>query len=200
MRRIDRLLKETTVRQRTAFHMREALTRYYLGLGTRGECLDDVSGCSETTYYRIRNEYPELVQAIDDSARLEALLRVSGEEIAFQGWQKRMSHVIQERATEALLDPRVMEAMLQIILGKSRTVVLDGTELPIIPYPRDQLEALRVVQDLARYGCLPESETVFKPMEEPDMSSEDVDDPSWLIGLNPGSDAEMASGWHPTVD
>jgi hypothetical protein len=159
--KIDRLLKDTSVRTRTADQMREALCHFYLGRGSKKECFDAVNGCSETTYYRLKNEHPDLVAAIDNSARREALYRTNGEDIAFQARQKRRSRAIQEWAIGLLLDPRVMQATLDIALGIPRQVEVDGATMTIIVYPRDQLKAIALLQDLARGGVLPQTQGSF---------------------------------------
>jgi hypothetical protein len=183
--KIDRLLKETSVRTRTADQMQEALTHHYLGRGSKAECLDKVNGISETTYYRLRKEHPELAEAIDHSARREALYRTSGEQIAFQARQKRRSRAIQERAMEALLDPAVMQAIVDIAIGRPRTVTVGHEEKHIIVYPRDQVKAIALLQDLAREGVLPETEVSIDDLiwAEPPTDDKDKDSLDWLIGV-----------------
>ncbi|MFW6082861.1 MAG: hypothetical protein ACOC8C_02270 [Chloroflexota bacterium] len=188
--KIDRLLKDTSVRTRTADQMRQALCHFYLGQGPKKDCLDAVNGCSETTYYRIKNEYPDLVEAIDHSARREALLRTSGQDIAFQARQKRKSHKLQERAAEALLDPRVMDTIVDIALGKPRTVAVGGEDQHIIVYPRDQIRAFALLQKLAREGVLPETEIGIDDIIWIDPPADDTkkDNLDWMIGAGVPTD------------
>ena len=160
-RRLDRLIDATSVRPQTAYRMREALIQHFLGRGSVKQCIENTSGISESTFYRIRKDHPGLAEAIDNTARGEALYRVDGKTIAYQARQKRLSHEVQERAIEALLDPRVIQAILDIALGKPRQVEVAGETVTMIVYPRDQLKAIALLQDLARGGVLPETHTSF---------------------------------------
>jgi len=141
---------------RVALAIESALTRYFKGLATKKEALSEEEGCSEGTYYTWRKEHPDLIQAIEDQARLKGLKAQRGEDIAFEARQKRRSHFVQEYAMEILEDVAVMEAMHSIVLGETRLVRQGEEEKYITAYPRDQIEALRRIQEIARGGTLPE--------------------------------------------
>jgi hypothetical protein len=179
--------------------MREALCHFYLGRGSKKECFDAVKGCSETTYYRIKDEHPELAEAIDHSARREALYRTSGEQIAFQARQKRRSRAIQEWAMDVLADPRVQEVLLSIILGEPRTVVVGDEERYIIPRPADRIRAFKALLDLARCGCLPETEVGIDDIiwAKPPADERDEDSLDWLIGVGVPVDFETIAATTP---
>lgn len=196
MRSIDRLLEKTSVRKRTAFQMREGLCHHYTGRGSKGECLDALNGCSETTYYRIKNEHPELVEAIDRSARREALYRTCGEDIAFQARQKRASHQIQRSASEAL--EQCIPVLASIALGEPRQVEINGETEFILVYPRDQLKAIALLQKIARHGVLPESEISTEDIARPQASDEEqAPDVDLLIGAGVPTDFDSITAKTP---
>jgi hypothetical protein len=196
MRSIDRLLRDTPVRERTAYQMRQALCHFYLGRGSKKECLDALDGISETTYYRIKNEYPDLVDAIDRSARREALYRTCGEDIAFQARQKRESREIQRRAAEILKE--CLPVLASIALGEPRRVDVDGETQFILVYPRDRLKAIALVQKIAREGTLPKREITLKDIQwaEPPREAEE---PSldWLINIGVPTDFHTVTATTP---
>ena len=148
-----------------AMAMERALVRYFSGLANKCEALDDEDGVSQGTYYTWRQKYPDTIQRIEDAARLKALKNQRGEDIAWESEQKRKSHELQARAIGALMDEQLVPALLEVALGGNRQIVIteDGDDGPeerirnIIAYPRDQVEAVRRLQELARGGALPEA-------------------------------------------
>jgi hypothetical protein len=137
--------------------MERALTRYFLGHGTKKECFDQEEDCSDATFYTWREKHPQIVQAIEDNARLRGLKGQRGEDIAFESRQKRRSHEIQEWAIDAFERNDIKAALIDLALGTSRTVMMGDEEKHIVAYPRDQIQALELLQELARGGTLPEA-------------------------------------------
>jgi hypothetical protein len=161
------------------------------------DILDEVSGISETTFYRVKKEFPELAAAIDESARLEAWRRIGDEEIAFQANEKRLSRAIQECAMDVLEDPRVLQAVVDVVLGKPRLSVIGGESKHVAPRPKDQLQAFRALQDFARSGFLPERTTGFKDLmtiPEPPLPKKEQADVEWLIGSGVSSESDSLTG------
>lgn len=148
-----------------AMGMERALAKYYAGLVQKKEALDEEEDCGVSTYYAWKKAHPDLVQYIEDRARLKALKHQRGEDVAWEARQKRSSHELQEKAIEALKSKELIPAMLDVALGghRSLTMMADGKNGPyekiynIISYPRDQVEAVRRLQELARGGALPEA-------------------------------------------
>jgi hypothetical protein len=155
------LAENAELNPKIALAIQRALTEYLLGHGTKVDCFEQERGCAISTYYNWRSEYPDLVQAIEDRARLNALKNQYGEDVAFQARQKRRSQHVQEEAMRALEDDRVVGMLFDLILGVPRTSVIeqDNGELDvkrIHVYPRDQIEAFRRLRELARGGVRPE--------------------------------------------
>jgi hypothetical protein len=177
--------------------MREALCDFYLGRGSKKECFDAVKGCSETTYYRLKNEHPDLVTAIDNSARREALWRTNGDDIAFQARQKRISHQLQLEAMEALEE--CIPVLVSIALGEPRQVEVDGETQTILVYPRDQVKAVAFLQKIAQEGVLPETEISIKNYLRPEITSEaeEQDDLDWMIGVGVPTDFKTLTATTP---
>lgn len=160
------LVEEQELDVSVAMGMERALIRYFSGLSKKVQSFEEEDACSISTYYSWRHNYPDLVQAIEDRARLKALKAQRGEDVAWEARQKRRSHNIQEQAIEAMERPEVVGAMLEIVLGGYRTVDLEDYDeegnlrakrYNIVSYPRDQVEALKRLQELARGGALPEA-------------------------------------------
>lgn len=157
MKDIPVLAKEEDMNPSTAAALHRALTRFFSGEGKKTELLEDEVGCSPSTYYRWRDKNVELMQTIEDRARLLALKQQRGEDVAWEARQKRLSHGIQEWAIDSLSRRDVQGALIELILGTTRTVMMGDEERHIVSYPRDQVQALQLLQEIARGGALPES-------------------------------------------
>lgn len=142
---------------RVAQGMERALTHYFLGHGTKKECFEAEEDCSDATFYTWRQQYPAIVQAIEDNARLRGLKGQRGEDIAFESKQKRRSHEIQEWAMGTFERRDIRHALISLALGEPRLVTMNGEEQSIVAYPRDQIQALELLQELSRGGTLPEA-------------------------------------------
>jgi hypothetical protein len=197
MRSLKRLIEQEGVRWNTALAIRRALIKHYLGHGSVARCLEEAERCSETTFYRWKNDFPELVEAIDNSARREALYRTNGDDIAFQARQKRFSHQIQLAAMEALKD--CIPMLVSIALGKPRQVEVDGETQTILVYPRDQVKAVALLQKLAREGVLPETDIAVKDFLRSETASDTKEEqnPDWLIGVGVPTDFETLTATTP---
>jgi hypothetical protein len=92
-----------------------------------------------------------------------------------------------------------MQAILDIALGKPRTVTVGGEEQHIIVYPRDRLKAVALLQEIAREGVLPETEISIKDMLRPETTSEanEKRDMDWLIGVGVPTDFKSVTATTP---
>lgn len=146
--------------KRIASGMERGLHEYFMGYGTKEECLDRHG--SSATYYSWKKKHPEAVEAIEHEARVAALVETDGDNIAFRASQLRASREVQVDAILKLKKAGIIDALADIALGQVRLVEMGPDEEPkrIIPYPRDQVEATRRLQELARGGVLPESADV----------------------------------------
>lgn len=152
------VINESDIDEESAENVYNALFDFYAGRGNKTDCLDRHT--SHQTFYRMKSAYPEIVKRIDDSARIDALLEVFGDDIAFRAVQKVISRDVQMQAMLALRDQDIVSAMTTVALGSPRMVDLgNGEAKQIIAYPRDQVEAVRRLQELARGGVLPEEAT-----------------------------------------
>lgn len=150
------LASDKDVSPKTAAAIERGLVRYFLGEGPIKECLNAEDGCSDATYYRWKHDHPELIEAIEDSARLKGLKGQRGEDIAFESRQKQRSHAIQEWAIDVFERDDIKESLIRLALGTVRTAEADGEMKTIVAYPRDQIEAMKLLQELSRGGTLPE--------------------------------------------
>jgi hypothetical protein len=149
------IIEETDVTQAAAEGIYDALFEFFTTGGSKTKCLDEHT--SHQVYYRMRKSHPEVLQRIEDSARIDALLDTFGDDIAFRAAQKVVSRDVQMQAMLTLRDQNVIGAMADVALGKLREVDMgDGEVKQIVAYPRDQVEAVRRLQELARGGVLPE--------------------------------------------
>lgn len=151
------LATEHDLNPRVAMGLERALARYFAGAGPKKQCLQEEENCSEGTYYTWRKENPALIQRIEDNARLRGLKHQRGEDIAWESRQKRESHLIQEWAIKALKQNDIKAALIDLALGNPRTITVGDEDKHIVPYPRDQIQALELLQELARGGALPEA-------------------------------------------
>ena len=135
---------------------RQALVSYYVEGPPIIRAFDQVEPGLIDRYYRRRKNYPEEIERLNREARTLALLERSGDEIAFESEQIQMSQKIQRATVEQIKS--TIPNLASIARGESR-VVRDryiGKEKVMIVYPRDQIDAIRLLQSLARGGVLPE--------------------------------------------
>ena len=135
---------------------RETLVSYYVEGPPIARAFDQVEPGLIDRYYRRRKNYPKEIERLNREARTLALLERSGNEIAFESEQIEISQKIQRAAVEQVKS--ALPAIAKIAHGESR-VVRDkntGKQKVMIAYPRDQIDAIKLLQSLARGGALPE--------------------------------------------
>jgi hypothetical protein len=144
--------------ERAAF--KKALTAYYTGNGRIAEVFAEVEPGLIDRYYRRKKAFAAEMAEIEREARDEARKERSFQREGFEAQQERMSWELEKRVGEALLEH--LPVLLRIALGEPRVVEVPdgdgGTMLKtIIPYPRDQIAAMKLLLEIARYGVLPKS-------------------------------------------
>ena len=135
---------------------REALVSYYVEGPPITRAFDLAEPGLIDRYYRRRKDYPEEIERLNQEARTLALLERSGDEIAFESEQIQTSQKIQRAAVEQIKS--ALPEIARIARGESRVVrdEYTGKKKVMIVYPRDQLDAIKLLQSLARGGALPE--------------------------------------------
>jgi transcription elongation GreA/GreB family factor len=142
----------------TALAIERALVRFFLGLGNKTDLLNNEERCSAATYYRWRKDHPDFMQALEDHARLRGLKEQRGETVAFESGQMRASRDIQRRAMDILHAQEILDALRDIALGKPIRVELEGDDVRwILVYPKSRIEAMKLIQEVARFGAQPET-------------------------------------------
>jgi hypothetical protein len=130
-----------------------------MGNGRIAEVFAQVEPGLIDRYYGRKKAFPAEIAVIEREARDEARKERSFEREGFEAQQERMSWRLEERAGKALLEH--LPELLRIARGEPRVVeVPDGDggmmQKTIIPYPRDQIAACKVLLDIARNGILPQ--------------------------------------------
>lgn len=152
------LIDEYHVQETTIQAVMHALHEYYSGKGSLTECLDREEECSAATYYRWSSKRPELVQELKALAKEKVAEQRSDADTAFLSKQLDISQDIQSQAF--LLLQKALPALGEVALGRTREVMIgEGEDQEIkyvVTYPRDQVEAVKRLQELARGGVLPE--------------------------------------------
>ena len=146
----------------------DLLTKYYLGQGKMRDLLETTGGISKTTYYRLRELYPDEFDEIDKTARVVALHERSAARLAFESEHEEASRELQRVSREALT--RAVQQMAEVAEGVPRDVDVlvnrrsedDGgwervyERKTIVPYPRDQIGAYNALLATAKEGIVPE--------------------------------------------
>ena len=160
----------------TGIALRQALLRHYLG-ASLSKAFEATKSVSRATYYRLRKEYPGEVSRIEGEAKKEALENMSDNLLSLRCAMTTCSVDIQRRAAEILIAG--LAVIERIIRGEPEIlhlkVLRNGEEVEetrvIIPQPRDQIAAMRLVHAIARDGLLPKGyrETVHQeqPKDDP---------------------------------
>jgi hypothetical protein len=158
--------------ERTAF--RKALTIYYARGGPIADAFAQVEAGLIDRYYRRKKAYPNEMAEIEREAQNEARGERSFERLGFEARQERLSQEMQENAGDAV--HRLIDELVRIAQGEPRVVEIADSDGSVrfktsIPYPRDQIAAIRVLLDIARYGVLPSNWT---SMASPGESDKDT--------------------------
>jgi hypothetical protein len=196
--KIGEIIESSDLKPKSAFAIHDALVRYYQGLDAKRDALDDHPGCSSSTYYRWRDSHPEIVHEIELSARREARDRVSNREAAFAAEQSEASRDIQRWAMRALQDTDVRSSLIATARGEIEVIERqDGDDKEIIPYPRDRMRAVEILQDLARGGALPEATAQYLHAEYHESSDDDEGTSLEDLGTGGNPNFREASGDTP---
>jgi len=143
----------------------QALEAYYSGQATSLiDAVESVENLGRSTFYKYRDEYAEEFALLETRVQIEAVQERRGIEQAFAREQLEISMRVQREASQAAAD--LLPTWMEIARGDVRTVRMpDGkdkagndktTEKKIIPYPRDMLEAAKLIVSVARDGLRPE--------------------------------------------
>ncbi len=136
-----------------------ALIVYYKGGCELKAAFKAADGIGYGSYYRLKKVHPDEMRLIDHEARQAAILDRDGAQIAYDSEQLELSRQLQKESAEAMLD-----ALPQIAhLAKGGTLMVKKTNKAgeeenklIVIYPRDQLQAMNVLQILAKSGVVPD--------------------------------------------
>ncbi len=149
--------------------LRQILVLYYSGRAASiQDAVAQVDGMGRTTFYKLKGDYPIEFEAISREAKAEAYKEKGDKQVAFDAEQFDVSVQLQRMAFEHLMDS--LPKIADIAKGEVRKVDVDGKTKIIVPYPRDQNEAMKILQQIARGGVLPESAPgrVGQMLGEPD--------------------------------
>jgi len=178
---IVKLVEEQELSLDTSHGIYRGLFEYFMGQGPKTECLK--RHVSDSTYYRWRDSHPEVINEIEKVAKTAAFLEQEGDNMAFRAEQLQQSREIQLSAMKKLKDTGIIDTMADVALGVIRTIDMGEDRDPkvVVPYPRDQVEAVRRLQELARGGVLPEHmgdsyEFLQRLMYSPDEKEEEVEE------------------------
>jgi len=147
----------------------DALFAYYAGeQHTISEALTTTKGTGVGTYYQRRKDFPDEILGIQKTARLKAREFIAGQRQALDAEAIAASKELQANARKALQEG--LESLAIIARGEMREYSLDDKERDgtqkvktILPYPRDIVGAMKILQELARGGVLPEGNTILPP-------------------------------------
>lgn len=133
-----------------------ALVLYYSGSAPIADALDRTEGITKSTYYNRKGDFPDEIKELQDKAGAIALRERGDLQTAFDSEQLAASIEIQRAASNSLR--ALVPELVRIARGESRTVLDEakGEHKTMFAYPRDQAEAFRILQSLARFGVLPE--------------------------------------------
>jgi hypothetical protein len=108
------------------------------------------------------------MEDISREAKAEAYKDRDDKQVAFDAEQFDVSVHLQRMAFVYLMES--LPKIADIATGEAREVKVHGKKKVIVPYPRDQNEAVRILQQLARGGVLPEGAPgrVSQMLGEPD--------------------------------
>ncbi len=149
------LAKRTIPEQERAV-LRQILVLYYSGRATSiQDAVAQVPEMGRTSFYKWKGDYPVEFDAISREAKAEAYKEKGDKQVAFDAEQFDVSVQLQRMAFEHLLAS--LPQIADIAKGEVRKVDVDGKTKVIVPYPRDQNEAMKILQQIARGGVLPES-------------------------------------------
>jgi hypothetical protein len=152
--------------------LKQILVLYYTGQVTSiQDAVAQVGDLGRTTFYKYKGECPAEFEAIVREAKAEAFKAKDDKQIAFDAEQFDVSVRLQREAFAYLLD--ALPGIASIAKGEVREVKAGGKKKVIVPYPRDQNEAVKILQQLARGGVLPDSSQVTRLLDQPgDKKSE----------------------------
>ena len=152
--------KELAIAPERAELIEEALVLYYTGKKrTMIDAFSSVIGMSHGTYYSLKKEHPDEITDIIRSARVIAADERSDIEIAFSAEQLDVSIEVQRRAAEIIGESLPELQRIAMAVHSTYTDTVREIEKTIAVYPRDQLGAITILQQLARGGTLPETPT-----------------------------------------
>jgi hypothetical protein len=182
--------------------LKQVLVLYYSGQAVSIQAaVEQVDGIGSTTFYKYRGDYPDEFEAISREAKAEAYKERDSKQVAFDAEQFDVSVQLQRMAFEYLLES--LPHIADIAQGKPRDVKSGGKKKTIVPYPRDQNEAVKILQQLARGGVLPESTPgkVAGMIGEPDEGNKESKLPALPISAEFTSVvAKAADGTTVTVE
>lgn len=139
--------------ERAAF--KEALTIYYSGKCRIVDAFAQVEPGLLDRYYRRKKKYPDEIERIDAEVRAAVREEQSSEQLAHEMRQWNASVEIQDLVGEGI--KKVIDELLGIVEGEPKVVYIEetGKRKTIIPYPRDRINAARLLLDIMRNGLLP---------------------------------------------
>ncbi|MCP4539463.1 MAG: hypothetical protein GY832_20185 [Chloroflexi bacterium] len=136
--------------------LRQILVLYYTGQATSiQDAVAKVPEMGRTTFYRYKKDFPIEFDVISREAKAEAYQERDDKQVAFDAEQFDVSVKLQRMAFEGLIE--ALPGIVSIAKGEERDVTAKGKQKTIVPYPRDQNEAAKILQQIARGGVLPES-------------------------------------------
>jgi hypothetical protein len=169
--------------ERAAF--KEALTIYYSGKCRMVDAFAQVEPGLIDRYYRRKKKHPDEIERIDSEVRATVREERSSEQFAHEAWQWNASVDVQQLVGEHIKE--VIDELLSIVRGEAKVIHIEetGETKVTIPYPRDRINAARLLLDIARNGLLPKG---FQPSSVSDVQKErgyEAVSRLDLIGVNP---------------
>ncbi len=152
--------------------LKQILVLYYSGQATSIQAaVERVDGMGRTMFYKHKKDHPDEFEAISREAKAEAFKIKNDKQIAFDAEQLDVSVYLQRMAFAYLIES--LPKIADIAKGEAREVEVKGKKKIIVPYPRDQNEAVKILQQLARGGVLPESASgrIWQMLGESDEDS-----------------------------
>jgi hypothetical protein len=152
----DTALEKREFPERLRVPLRDTLKKYYSGTSLVEAFATDDSP-ARSTYYRLKSEFPADMTIIEEEARQLALQETDRQVTAFDAELFGVSVGVQRDAAKALGD--AVTTLGSIARGATfEAKYMDGDEekvKTIFTYPRDQIEAMKVLHGIARNGVAP---------------------------------------------
>jgi len=147
------ILETLTARARDGLSMRDAFERVPM---------------SVDTYYRRKDKFPDEIEEIERQA--EAAGRRERLEMMDHSTYRQILNTIALRDSAAELLLRALPYLKRILTEDGYTVTdHEGKERFVVIYPRDVIAAVKVMQELAQFGTLPDGALPQSEQDEPPL-------------------------------